>query len=1115
MSYYLVKYYIALAILHITSNICSAQVDIARFEHLTVNEGLSQSTINCIWQGKRGFLWFGTQDGLNKYDGYNFKYYQHNPLDTTSISSNWIYTVDDDPFGNLWIGTQYGLNKLNRHTDKITRYIHNPDNQYSISENEVFGVLADGRFVWVKTEKALERFDTVTKKFSRFEHPSDFFRSNRSDRGFPLLKDEDGIWVGSATGLHFYNTKLEQFVKSYTHIPGDVKAISDDFITGLAFSPEGNLWVSTKYGLNKFIKKTKSFEHYFHDPTEPGTISSSSINALYFTQDGLLWLATDGGGLNVFDTRTKNVTVYKNQLYVPSSIGYDYLNCIFEDKSHNLWIGTDGSGLDKLDLKPKKFKLYQKSSGTNTIKLSSNVIASVFVPDKTHIFIGTWDDGLNILNRKTNDVVTFSTTSPPDRRIAGDNVHTLMRDSRKLLWIGTRNGISIYDFNTKKVTEFSKYFNFSQLPFLIDNRIYAMTEDRKGNVWVGTKNGLHRFDLKQKTVSNFLSSRDDEFSLLDNTIVALLQDNDGFIWIGTKNGLNRYDYKSNKFFRIGTGANTRSASGDNRYFAISNSYIYELLEDSVDGSIWIGTASGLNKYDKNTGTFRYFTMEDGLPNETIYEIIQDKTGNIWVSTNRGIAVLNRVTNKFRAFDIADGLQGLEFNNGASFRTPGGEIFFGGTNGLNGFVPENIHDNPNIPVVYFTTLEKINSNKKGKINIEDIKEIILDYNDHSLTFNFAALEYTKPHKNSYQYYMDGLNNTWVNIGNRSFQDFGILAPGEYLLKVKGSNNDGIWNENPATLKITVLPPLWKTYWAYMAYAIVIVAIVLGYVRSRTKKLQKDNEALRTKQMAALEIAKQREELALKNKNIMDSINYAKRIQEAMLPSEYLFRKLLPDSFIFYYPRDIVSGDFYWVTERDNKIYIAAVDCTGHGVPGAFMSIIGFDLLRNITKEQGVEVPSQILNLLNLGISETFSKHANESSVKDGMDVSILIIDRNNELLEYAGANNPLYIARKNKIIEVKGNRASIGRIEGSEEIKFDNHFVPYQKNDMLYLFSDGYYDQFGGPLGKKFKSRRFKHLLLTVSSLSLIKQKAFLEDNFRNWKGQLEQVDDILVIGIKL
>ena len=1094
----------------------SGQVNEAVFEHYTVNEGLSQSTVNCIVQGEVGFLWIGTQDGLNKYDGYRFKYYQHNPLDTNSISSNWIYSIDVDKSGFIWIGTQKGLNKLNRKNENITRYIHDPKNPSSICEDEVFGVLSDRNGnVWVKTEKSLSRLDTATGKFTRFEHEIDYFDNKKSNIGFPIIEDENGIWMGSSNGLHFFNTKLEQF-KTYRHEDGDVNSLSNDFVTGILLDKNDNLWVSTQYGLNKLNKKTKKFEHFFHDYFEPGGITENNINSIYLGHDGLIWISTQGGGINKFNpTNGKVIETFRNQENNDVSLSEDYVNFVYEDRSYNLWIGTSSTGLDKLDLKPNKFLLYRNTHGEKSLQLSENIIGSIYLPNNEIIWIGTWDQGLDILNRSTGVVKNYSTNSPPGERIVGDNVHSIMKDSRNLIWIGTRKGISIYDIKTGRFEDADKYLNFKHYPNLIDNRIYALYEDYKGNVWVGSQIGLYLFDMEKKTVTSYRSNAMDSLSLFSNHIVTITGDNDGYIWVGTNAGLNRYDYKTNKFFRIGDPKGPNKRIAENKYYKISNSYVYELLVDSIDGSLWIGTGSGLNKYDSKTGTFQYFTKDNGLPNETIYEIKQDKKGNLWLSTNRGLAMLNRKTFKVRAFDRADGLQGLEFNNGAAFKSSGGEMFFGGTNGFNSFYPEIMHDNPFIPEVVFTTFEKMTSKGKVTTNLEGIDELVLDYSDHSLTFNFAALEFTKAEKNNYMYFMEGLNNTWVDLGSRNFQDFGTLAPGNYVLRVKGSNNDLVWNVKEISIRITVLPPLWKTPWAYGFYILLVLSVVYIYVRNRTKKLQKANDALRTKQLAALEIAKQREELAVKNKNITDSINYAKRIQEAMLPSEYLFRKLLPDSFIYFNPKDIVSGDFYWVTEKESKIFIAAVDCTGHGVPGAFMSIIGYDLLRNITKEQGVENPSQILNLLNLGISETFSKHANESSVKDGMDVSLLVIDRNNKLLEYAGAFNPLYIARDNKIIEVKGNRFAVGKLEGNEDNKFDNHVIPYKDKDMVYIFSDGYADQFGGPLGKKFKFRRFRHLLLTINSLPLLKQKAFLEENFDSWKGQLEQVDDILVIGIRL
>ncbi len=505
-----------------------------------------------------------------------------------------------------------------------------------------------------------------------------------------------------------------------------------------------------------------------------------------------------------------------------------------------------------------------------------------------------------------------------------------------------------------------------------------------------------------------------------------------------------------------------------------------------------------------------------MPNGTIYELIQDKNGNLWMSTNRGLAFLDTKQNIITAYNTEDGIQGLEFNNGASHIAPWGEIYFGGINGVTIINPSEQKLNNFLPNVVFTTLEKIDAHgNKIALNITDEKNIELNYNDHSIIFSFAALEFTKPRKNSFKYFLEGVTNNWVFIGNKNILEIGALSPGKYKLYIIGSNNDNIWNEDPTVISIIVKPPFYKTIYAYIFYALVFSSIVFYYVRSRTRKLKAANEALREKQLAALEIARQKEELSVKNKNITDSINYAKRIQEALLPSEFLFRKLLSDSFILYKPRDIVSGDFYWITEKESKIFIAVVDCTGHGVPGAFMSIIGHDLLRNITREQNIENPGEILNLLNLGVSDTFSKQTTDYEIKDGMDISLLVIDRANKQLQYAGAFNPMYIIRNKQLTEIKGNRFAIGKIEGNEHKKFDLHLFDYENNDVIYLFSDGYADQIGGPLQKKFKFRRFQHLLLSIHSLSLQKQKDFLDETFNNWKGELEQVDDILILGIRL
>lgn len=1086
-----------------------------KFKHYSVDDGLSQSTVNYIFQDKKGFIWLATQDGLNRFDGYNFKVYQYNPLDTNSILANWTFGIDEDSYGYIWVATQKGVTRLNPKTNKFKHYYLTNTKTERIEE--VYRILAGKEgFIWYITATTLYKLDTLSGKASRFEHDIDYFVSNKSDKGFPMLDDGEGIWVGSGSGLFYFIKKLEIF-KPYKHNPIDSCSISDNFITGITSDDKGNIWVSTRNGLNKLERKKDKFIRFYANEKKPHQGPSTNfINDVAFSKKGYLWIGTLGGGLSLLDPINNIFYHYKKEQTSENSVYSNYILSLYEDRSLNLWIGLDADGLDVGDLKPQKFLTIRSSGTKNGLYLSSNIIGSIYAENDSILWIGTWENGLNIINRNTLNTTVISTKTSPNK-LVGDNIHCLLPDSRGLIWIGTRSGISIYDKKTMKFYSADDYFKIDINNKFANLRIYDIKEDFKGNIWISTKNGLFRYNYQSKTMNLFTSDPNDSLSLHDNTVLITICDKNGFIWVGTKSGLNRYDYNTNKFFRITSKRSSEPNKNIRIYSAPSNPHIYHITEDLFDENIlWVGTASGINKFNKRTNTFEYYTIEDGLPNGTIYEILQDKNGNLWMTTNRGIAFFDTKQNIITAYNTEDGIQGLEFNNGASYISPWGEIFFGGINGVTIINPSQKKLNSFLPNVVFTTLEKIDGNGlKNEFNITDEEIIELNYNDHSIIFSFAALEYTNPKKNAFKYFLEGVTNNWVYIGNKNVLEIGKLSPGEYKLFIKGSNNDNIWNDDPTVITIIIKPPYYKTTLAYFIYALILGSIIYYYVRSRSKKLKAANEALREKQLASLEIARQKEELSIKNKNITDSINYAKRIQEALLPSEFLFRKLLPDSFILYKPRDIVSGDFYWVAEKESKIFVAVVDCTGHGVPGAFMSIIGFDLLRNITREQNVEDPAEILNLLNLGVSDTFSKQSTDYDIKDGMDVSLLVIDRINKQLQYSGAFNPIYIMRNKQLIEIKGNRFAIGKIEGNEHKKFDLHIFDYENNDMIYLFTDGYADQIGGPLQKKFKFRRFQHLLLSIHALPLNKQKDFLNETFENWKGQLEQVDDILILGVRL
>ncbi|MBI5217428.1 MAG: SpoIIE family protein phosphatase [Bacteroidia bacterium] len=1072
------------------------------FKCYTIDQGLSQSCIYTTLQDSKGYMWFGTQSGLNKYDGFKFEIIQYDLTDTNSLSNNWIYSLAEDRYGNIWVATRTGLNMLDPTTNRVKRYLRNQYNPNTLPDDKTYGLLIDKEgIIWVRTPNAISKIDPKTGKIINFDFPVDYFSFFERDYGWPMYEDKEGnIWFGSYDGLHIFNKKDEHF-SVFKNEDKNFKSLCDNRVTAIIEDKFRNLWIGTHDGLNKFNKKTRSFKRYYHDPNNTRSLIDNEINSLFIDHEGLLWVGTVNG-LSKYNPNAETFTNFQNDPNRQNSLSYNSVTSIYEDRSYNLWIGTDGGGVNKIDLKPKKFITYNIYNG-----LCGNVIASIFEESKKSLWVGTWGTGLNQFNRETGEMKFFSEKSAKDKKILNDYVHVIFKDSRGKIWLGTRKGINIYYPETKKFITLQDYFKGD---IKITARVNTIIEAKDKTIWIGTENGVYILDFNNNEAKGFFHNSQDSNSISSNHIYAVMEDNDGDIWVTTTNGLNKLSFLPLKVQRFMHNPQNRNS--------ISSNYVYAIIQDK-EGLIWLATSCGLNMYNKKTNTFIYYTSKQGLPGDDLYGIIEDKSGDIWITCTRGISRFNKKNKSFKNYDKDDGLQGLEFNLGANLRSPvDGEIFLGGISGFNAFYPENIKSNVFVPQVMINKIIKKSNTGETSILFEEGKDVILTYQDYLLTIEFASLDFTNPEKNIYAYKIEGMSNQsdeWLNIGNRNFVSFTNMPPGDYTITIKGSNNDHIWNNKGVSLHVIMKTPYWKTIWAYILYILIISSIVWYYITTRTKKLKSANQILREKQYAALEIAKQKEDLSRKNKAITDSINYAKRIQEAMMPSEYLFNKLLTDAFILYKPKDIVSGDFYWIAEKKNKIFVAAVDCTGHGVPGAFMSIIGYDLLKTITKEREIENPAEILNQMNEGVSDTFSKNIVDWDVRDGMDISLCVIDKNNKTIEYAGAINPLFVVRNNRVVEIRGNRFSVGSNDLDEKFTFEHHIMPLRDNDMVYLFSDGYADQFGGPLGKKYKYKRFRHFLQTISAYPLKEQKKYLEDNINKWRGDMEQVDDILVIGIRV
>lgn len=1090
--------YLLILIISIQSFFVFAQDNNLRFERFGLDDGLSQLTINCIYQDSEGFIWIGTQSGLNKYSGTikkPFKIYSNKIFDKNSLTDNWINVITEDHHGNLWVGTRAGLNKIDKKTNKVTRYLSDPLNPNSLSSNDILGLYVDDKgFIWIKTPKYLNKFDSRTDKFISYENNYDYFNEAKSETTLPIISDSlKNLWIGSNQGLQYFDIGFEQ-TKTFDTQNSN---ISDNNINAIVKDNKGNLWVGTNNGLNYFITKTQTFIKYYHKQ-DTNSISNNTITSLLLDHNNNLWIGTYNGGLDKLDFSKNKFYVYKNIPNSESSLSHNVVLSLYQDKSKILWVGTYGGGINKIDIKKKKFNSYTTNNG-----LSYKEIAGLYIDNDSLFYIGYWGVGMDVLNLKTGNKFNYSAQNKISQfRLKNDYVHVIKKMSDGYIWLGTREGIQLLDPKSGFLIDISKVYK----EITIDNRVTAIVEDYNHTVWIGTEKGLITYNLDTKQEKSFFHNSRDSLTISDNFVYSVIVDYNNKIWIGTKNGLNVYDQKTNIF--------TKYYSDVNNAYSLSNNNIYALLQDYY-GNIWVATGSGLNKFDPKSNKFTIYTTNNGMPSNLIYAILEDNNHNIWVSTGYGLAKINDILEKINSYTRDDGLINLEFNHGSYFKNHDGTLYFGGTEGINYFIPDSMKKNHNIPSLVFTKFRYRNEKGEFEKYIEDGQTVNLSYKDYYVYVEFAALEFTNPRKNSYKYKLEGTSENWEDLGNTNSIPFYNLSYGIHNLYVMGSNNDGIWNKKPLKLTIIINPPFWLTIYAYISYFIIVFLIIFFYIKSKSKKLRKAQQLLRIKQLASLEIQKQKRELEVKNKSIFDSINYAQRIQQAIMPSEYLFKKLLPQSFIFYRPKDIVSGDFYWITEKNDKIFIAAVDCTGHGVPGAFMSIIGFDLLRNITKEQGVDDPAEILNKLNKGVSDTFSKNVDENDVKDGMDLSLIVMDKKNEEITYSGAMNPLYIIRNNKLIIVKGNRFSVGKISDNEKNTFDSHKIKVYPNDMIYIFSDGYADQFGGQFGKKYKFRRFKHLLLTIHKLSPKKQKEFLSDNLNSWKGELEQVDDILIIGIKI
>lgn len=1056
----------------------------------TSASGLSQSVVTAVLQDSLGFLWVGTREGLNKYDGYTFQQYRYQP-DTISLSSNSIRCLAEGRQSVLWIGTDNGLNKLDRIRGYLwTHYL--PDKIDPGSGNVIYSLFVDREdMVWMRTGNQLIKFDPASEDYNFYKIYSNKSNLLKSDETYSMIMDTEGsVWCGTKDGLQRLEPGSEE-LKVYSAAMGS--GFRTDNIRSVYQDSLGRIWAGAEKGLYLYDPENDTFT----DAPLPGA-GKMNVHTISPGREDLL-IGT-GSSLVLYDPVKDETGICEGFLRSEIDTKFSAINSIYEDASEILWIGTI-TGLVKIDRKPSKFE-------TLNIENASCILHDL----GGDLWVGTRDAGLYYFRGGSGTPLTYSTDERvSNRRINNDVIYSVMRDSKGSLWIGTANGVRVMQPGSKSFRPFCSGKAKIICDLFDHENVYKIFEDSKGYIWFGASNGVHRYDPVDRTIESFPRIHHESETLELEDVYCLTEDRNGIFWIGSSVGLIKY-IPGEERFEIFQAGRMNLAAGINSNTVFS-------MHVGQRGDLWVGTASGLNRYNSKTNSFEFINDPVELSEMRIYGILEDGEHNLWLSSERGLVKYHPDLQTFVKYDMADGLQGKEYLPGSSYMDRNGRMYFGGVYGLNTFNPDSIPYNPYQPMLSFTQFVRFREEggMSKPLPLDRVSSLIVPRGVEIVTIQFSALEFTDPGRNRYLHQMvrKGQDGLWIHNGEQHYVTFYKLSPGKYTLSVKGSNNDLTFSDQEIGLEIQIPYPFWNKTIAIIIYVLAGAFIVFIIIQFRTRHLRRSNRVLREKEISSKEIDRQRHELARKNKSITDSIIYAKRIQQALLPADESFKTLLPDSFVLFKPKDIVSGDFYWINQHGDKIYVAAVDCTGHGVPGAFVSIIGFELFRKITDREQGSNPAMILDTLNENFTEIFSD-GEHVYLNDGMDLSLCVIDKKEHSLDFSGAFNPLYLVRNETIIEVKADRFSVGAdVHTSNERKlFKSHKIFLQQDDIFYLFSDGYADQFGGPEGKKFKYRRFRHLLLTIHKLPLDKQLSILEASIEEWKGNIDQVDDILVIGIR-
>ena len=1023
------------------------------FENYTINDGLALNQVLCSYQDKKGYMWFGTNGaGLSRFDGVEFTSYR---IDQ-GLANNTVYSIWCDDDGLLYCATNGGLSIFDGFQFK------NYTKEQGLKSNRVFNVFRDSKKqIWLNTMKGPHLFNNG--KIVPFNKDSLISNS----RIFVMEEDKDqNLWFGSIrSGLIKWDGKEKTIYNSRS-------GLATDFIRGLHTDDAGILWVGTVKGL-----------HIIKDGKLRRIMSGTTITSIIRSRIGQTWISSEQGifvyeGLQL--VRTVNIH---------NGLPEQKLWGVFSDREGNMWCGSDNSGVIKITFPFDLFLHYEFGLDEG--------VKSIYRDSEGNMWFGAKEWLIKLdRNKKT-------TRYPlPDEHFA----HAIVEDAKGKIWVGLEGPLTplmYLDQAADRIVEYKPYTDWKIFP---RNSVLTLRCDEDGTIWGGNYSGL--FTLNKNKLKHV-------FKEYDDGVWSILKRSNGDIWLGLEQGLAKINQGKLIRFQKNDGA------VDDR--------VTQLVEDNL-GNLWFGTNQGLYVYQDHE--FNRISKKNGIRNNSIFSIIIDENHKLWMGTNEGIgsleidAYIKNDTIIYNHYGKSHGFTGVKCHSGAVLLDNKKRLWYGTVGGATLFNKSrettNMRESTTIITDILIHNEKANWNELAK-GIDSTSGLpiglTLESNNNYVLFKYTGISLTNPSEVRYKHRLLPIETNWNPETEKRETNYTNLPPNEYTFEIISKNNDELWNQNPTTINFTVLPPFYRTWWFYGLCCAIVAALVYSYISVRmiNAKIKKQQIELanKNKQLnrSYEEIEYQKVVLEQRGQEILDSINYAKRIQTAILPPANLINQHLPDNFVLYVPKDIVAGDFYWMEVKNEKVYFSAADCTGHGVPGAMVSVMCSNALSQATIDLNIEKPARILDKTVELLEERFSK--SEEQMKDGMDLALCSWNSKTNILEYAGANNPLWIIRAGTdiIVEIKADKQPIGAYD--KRTPYTNHEIQLYKNDIIYIFSDGYVDQFGGPRGKKFMFKNFRQILLDSKDKPMLEQKVALYDAFTSWRGDGEQIDDICMIGFKV